>query len=97
MMIEMYDKYYLIKLIKEKINEVLREGHKILHIELTCEDVFKLETIFNSVSNSNEKPLIFNDSFIFDGIQFYRSYDIYESQIVYLVKYVGIVHEGLEW
>ena len=93
----MYDKYYLIELIKEKINEVLREGHKILHIELTYEDVFKLETIFNSVSNSNEKPLIFNDSFIFDGIQFYRSYDIDESQIVYLVKDVGIVHEGLEW
>lgn len=97
MMIEMYDKYYLIKLIKDKVDEVLREGHKILHIELTCEDVFKLETIFNSVSNSNEKPLIFSDLFIFDGIQFYRSYDIDESQIVYLVKDVGIVHEGLEW
>lgn len=96
-MIKMYDKYYLIKLIKDKVNEVEREGHKILHIELTYEDAFKIETIFNSVRNSNEKPLIFSDSFIFDGIQFYRSYDIDESQIVYLVKDVGIVHEGLEW
>jgi hypothetical protein len=86
-MIKMYDKYYLIKLIKDKVNEVEREGHKILHIELTYEDAFKIETIFNS----------FSDLVIFDGIQFYRSYDIDESQIVYLVKDVGIVHEGLKW
>lgn len=96
MMIEMYDKYYLIKLIKDKVDEVESEGHKILHIELTYEDVLELETLFNSFNNPNEKHIILADLFIFDGIQFYRSYDIDESQIVYLVKYVGIVHESLE-
>lgn len=96
MMIEMCDKYYLAQLIKDKVQEVYKEGHKILHIELTYEDVLELETIFNSFSSSNGKPLILSDLFIFDGIQFYRSYDIDESQIVYLVKDVGIVHESLE-
>lgn len=92
----MCDKYYLAQLIKDKVQEVYKEGHKILHIELTYEDVLELETIFNSFSSSNGKPLILSDLFIFDGIQFYRSYDIDESQIVYLVKDVGIVHESLE-
>lgn len=93
----MYDKYNVIRLIEDKVNEIIKEGHKILHLELTYEDVLELETLFNSFNNPNEKHIILADLFIFDGIQFYRSYDIDESQIVYLVKNVGIVHEGLEW